>query len=324
VYPWLSHYWQQWLAEFNQGRLAHAWLISGPTGMGKRELAGQMAAHVLCQHPGEQGPCGICHACQLMGHGNHPDLLRIGEGSERSIGVDTIRELIARVSGSAQLSGYKVVLLSRAEIMTEAAANALLKTLEEPPGRTLFVLQSAEPARLLPTILSRCQKLPMTTPELSQVLPWLHQQPEGRSASELHLRLNQYAPLRTLEYLGAGLDEKRRKLLEQVALVIQDPAMVARLAEQLLAAMPDSLDWLARLLLDALKAQSGCPAAQWAMADKPEVVRALSLLPTAKLIAAQQALLDLKTPEPMPSSVPSLQFTQWCHHYLVEEKNRAR
>ncbi len=324
MYPWLTHYWQLWLEEFNQGRLAHAWLISGASGMGKGALAEQMAAHVLCQHPGPSGPCGLCHGCQLMTHGNHPDLLRLGHQGERSIGIDAVRELIARVSGSAQLSGYKVVLLARAEIMTEAAANALLKTLEEPPGRTLFVLQSAESARLLPTILSRCQKLLLAMPPASAVLGWLQQQPGGANATEQQLRLNQYAPLRTLEYLASGLDEKRRKLLESVAAVQSQPAMVAKLAEQILASQPDSLKWLGSLLLDALKAQCGCPATEWAMADAPHVVRQLATRSTAALLEANQALQALLVPEAMPSSMPSLQFIQWCHHYLVEENSLAR
>ena len=94
--------------------------------------------------------------------------------------------------------------------MTEAAANALLKTLEEPSGAGLLLLLADRPHQLLPTIVSRCQRLHLSCPEEGTALDWLRQQPGGRDAQPFHLRLNQGAPLQTLRYLESGADTQRR------------------------------------------------------------------------------------------------------------------
>ena len=173
MYPWLASVWHSWLQSFAQQRLAHAWLLSGPLGLGKLELARQMAQMLLCQHPSATGACGLCHSCTLLAHGNHPDLQVLGEQNEKSLGVDLVRDLIGKLNGSAQLGGAKVMIMVRAERMTESAANALLKSLEEPSGDTVLLLVSHQSSRLLPTIRSRCVQQACPLPSEALSLEWL-------------------------------------------------------------------------------------------------------------------------------------------------------
>lgn len=325
MYPWLTDNWQSWLAAFAEGRSAHAWLISGPAGLGKLALAQAMAQTMLCQHPGAEGACGVCHACELMAHGNHPDLQLVGQGDEKSIGVDTIRGVIAQLNGSAQLSGGKVVILARADGMTEAAENALLKTLEEPAGRSMLILLSDQPNRLLPTILSRCQKMAIRIPEPQYLLEWLHQQELGRQASVLHLRLNQFAPLQTLAYLRDGLEAKRQALLGAVLQAVTHPSQSSGLVSQISATTPHSFHWLHFLLLDALKAQSGCGAELWTMSDASACIASLAKFSTAHLLQALSLLQPVMSPvEGMATAIPSLHITQWCNFLITEELDLAR
>lgn len=124
-------------------RLGHAWLLLGDPGLGKDQLAERLARLHLCQQPDRGEPCGQCHSCQLFDKGNHPDLGTITRDS-KTIGVEAIREICTRLQGSAQLGRGKVVIIPDAERMTESAANALLKTTEEPAGDSLLLLIASQ------------------------------------------------------------------------------------------------------------------------------------------------------------------------------------
>lgn len=320
MYPWLSRYWQDWLAGFNAGRLSHAWLLSGPQGLGKLALARRMAQTLLCQHPSANGACGLCHACTLDARDHHPDLQRVGMEDSRSLGVDLIRDLIGTLNSSAQLGGAKVVILARAESMTEAAANALLKTLEEPAGRSHLILISDRPSRLLPTILSRCQKIPLRQPEPEEILPWLHQQQGGQGASWQHLQLNQHAPLQTLEYLQTGQDQQRRDLLGALDNAMQQPVCLPEFISAMQANPIRAQRWLHALLLDALKCQAGADLTTALMADQPDLLARLVRMPTAHLLGCLTRWQQLgAVPDGMPTSMPSLHFTHWFNQLIAEE-----
>jgi DNA polymerase-3 subunit delta' len=146
------------------GRLSHAYLFLGPAGVGKAATARALAAALNCAQPAADGDaCGTCPSCRRMNAGTHPDFLVIGpEGSQAQIKIEQIREL-RRLTGYPPLGGgWRVVLIKPAEALSAlntAAANALLKTLEEPPPRHLLVLTARGEADLLPTIVSRCHKL---------------------------------------------------------------------------------------------------------------------------------------------------------------------
>lgn len=214
--PWLMPRWHELCRLADSGRLPHALLFSGAHGIGKQSLAEALIARTLCTDPGEQA-CGHCHACQMLASGYHPDLLRISpEDGKRQIRIDPIRQVNEVVAQTAQQGGYRVIVLSPAEAMNVAASNALLKSLEEPGEKTLFVLLSDVPSRLLPTILSRCQHWALPLPTQADCLPWLHEQLSGQPGSEkdaqFWLRVAGGLPLRALELAEPGARALRQQL----------------------------------------------------------------------------------------------------------------
>ncbi|WP_188963623.1 DNA polymerase III subunit gamma/tau [Deinococcus aquiradiocola] len=141
-------------AALEQGRVGHAYLFSGPRGVGKTTTARLIAMTANCQGGGLK-PCGECESCLSVRAGNHPDVLEIDAASNNS--VDDVRELREKVGLSAMRGGKKIYILDEAHMMSRAAFNALLKTLEEPPEHVIFILATTEPEKIIPTILSRCQ-----------------------------------------------------------------------------------------------------------------------------------------------------------------------
>ena len=143
-----------------EARVPHALLFSGLTGIGKRKLAAATAAALLCLAPKDGLACGACESCRRMAAGTHPDFYAVAPEKSgkaaRSIKIEQIRDLRAEAARVPRLSARRVILLDDVETMNDAAANALLKTLEEPPGHTSFLLVTGARQALLPTILSRC------------------------------------------------------------------------------------------------------------------------------------------------------------------------
>ena len=154
-------------------RLPHAVLIHEAPGSGGEWLAGWSARLVLCSSAGE-APCGRCAPCERAAQGQHPDLTLIQPlESSTQIRIEQVRELSAELALTSHQGGYKVGILSPADTMNRFAANALLKTLEEPPQGTLLLLVATQPSRLPATILSRCQKVRIRAPAPGEAIAWL-------------------------------------------------------------------------------------------------------------------------------------------------------
>jgi DNA polymerase III subunit delta' len=171
--PWLTAEMRTLAAAYAAGRLPHALLIHEAPGAGGEWLAGWITQLVLCLHP-QSAPCGQCVPCKWVAQGQHPDFLALRPLEQsRQIRIEQVRELAQELALTAHQGRYKVGLLSPADALNRFAANALLKTLEEPPPRTLLMLVATQPSRLPATILSRCQRVRVRAPEREQAVAWL-------------------------------------------------------------------------------------------------------------------------------------------------------
>lgn len=192
-----------------RGDLHHALLFEGPAGVGKRLVAERLAAAANCLSDGAR-PCGVCPSCRQIAAGNHPDVIRIEPDADRASGtiaVEQIREMI-RMSGYHRYAGRRrFVIIDPAEALMPAAANALLKTLEEPPAGTGFVLIATHASALLSTIVSRCQRVrfgPVPEPLIAAFL-----RERGLADPDGAARLSLGCPGRALQLAEHGLDERR-------------------------------------------------------------------------------------------------------------------
>lgn len=315
MYPWLIPDWHALSQTAEAGRLGHAWLLLGDPGLGKEQLAERLARLHLCQQPDRGEPCGQCHSCQLFDKGHHPDLGTVTVDS-KTIGVETIREICARLQNSAQLGRGKVVIIPDAERMTESAANALLKTLEEPAGDSLLLLIASQVSRLLPTILSRCHKHVCQLPTEGETVRWLAEQ--GHQATLAQVRICQGAPLRVLRYIEEQQDGKRRELLESFVSLPLTPTRATHVCSQLADETQVRLHWLQLFLCDALKTQAGCGHHQLAMPDLAALSQQLAEGNSSeKLLEAEQQLVALKAAcQPGQLSNPTIHLMNWLNRWL--------
>lgn len=201
-YPWLAPHWRQFEAWRAAGRLPHAILLSGPAGWGKAKLAFAMATKLLGMTPQQvrEGDDGEVTERQV-----HADLRWVEadlEGGSRQIKIDQIREFAGFIA-STSMSGVKVGVIVEAERMNTNAANALLKTLEEPAGATHLILITHRPGALLATIRSRCQVVPVM-PSPDHARTWLGQTVGMSEAVDGLLWLSSFAPLRAMALLQDG------------------------------------------------------------------------------------------------------------------------
>lgn len=230
ILPWHERYWQQIIGRFRAGRLPHALLLTGQSGLGKSLFAHQLADAFLCRSSQPNGQaCGQCDSCLLLQAGTHPDYfyLTIPEGKTR-ISIDQVRLLIEKLGLMSQQSGYRVAIIEPADMMTIEAMNSLLKILEEPGENTSIILVSSNEGSLPATIRSRCQRLAFVPPATNEGLAWLRQQ--GLEAPDLLLALSNGAPLAALEGDSSTLLETRSRFMDAFRELLKgqsDPLKVA-------------------------------------------------------------------------------------------------
>ncbi len=231
VYPWQAALWQTLAGRVQH---AHAYLLHGPIGIGKRALAERLMARLLCRSPVGLDACGQCKSCLLLAAGSHPDnFILEPEEADKAIKVDQVRELVSFVVQTSQFGGRKVVLVEPAEAMNLNAANALLKSLEEPSGDTVLLLISHQPSRLLPTVKSRCVQQACPLPSEVDSLAWLAQALPESSTEERRelLSLAAGSPLAAVSLQGQGVREQRAQVVEGVKKLLKQQLAPSQLAE---------------------------------------------------------------------------------------------
>lgn len=233
--PWQDAHWQRLQRQLGQGQLPHALLLAGPPAVGKRRFAGALAAALLCIEPLRDSgtACGQCRACLLRLAGTHPDAQWLAPEEEgKMIKIDQVRAVVDFVAQTAQQGGRKVVVLEPAEAMNRNAANALLKTLEEPAGAATLVLISDAPGRLLPTIRSRCQRLDFPVPPQAALRSWLQARVSDSAALDAAIAEAGGRPLLASALLDGGENGQRGELATELDQVLAGRLSVATLAER--------------------------------------------------------------------------------------------
>ena len=216
MYPWFEPLFQQLDNSFAKQHGHHALLFKSDSGLGSEQLLLAIAQGLLCLEKSGLQACGHCQNCRLFESGNHPDFHRLQLQEGKNIGIDQVRELIGNLQQYARQDGNKVVYLPTVELLSEAAANALLKTLEEPTERTYFLLLTDLVAPLMPTIYSRCQVWTLTAPPKEQAKIWLQQQIEAEDQDlDTALRVNYNRPLAALNALQKNWLPLRKDFLRQ-------------------------------------------------------------------------------------------------------------
>lgn len=288
--PWLRPAWERAVAQ-----KGHALIVHGPEGVGQWELSLWLAQTWLCEHPTDQGePCGACESCRLLRAGAHPDLRALvpdalrtalpglsgdttGESSDgsdgdarsdgkgksagRDIRVADVRSAIDWARQTPSRDRAKVLIVYPAQRMNAVSANALLKTLEEPPGRLRIVLACSDPWALLPTLRSRCQRVGMALPPPVHALDWLRARGLGAQAEPL-LRLARGRPMEAWALHQEGWTPDRVRAL---------PMAVAQGRVEALAgvAVPRAVHWLQTLCADLMQLHWGQAPQVFASQDLP-------------------------------------------------------
>lgn len=271
IYPWQQDAWRQ--LQLLRARMPHAILFHGPGGIGKADFLEAFAKSLLCENVQADGhACGVCVSCGWFAQHNHPDYRRVrpealeddgaadgddAEGDKKSVAksktpskdikIEQIRALADFMNISTHRRGVRVVVLYPAEALNTPASNALLKTLEEPPPGTVFLLASNSLDRLLPTILSRCRKFALPLPAHADALAWL--QAHSVADADGWLREQGGAPLAALASSQTGNRDELDTLLQMLAHPNVENAL--KTADKLSkSALPSLVAWQQRWLYD--------------------------------------------------------------------------
>jgi len=255
IYPWQQTLWQQLT---RRQQLAHAFLLHGAAGIGKRALADALLAHWLTLG---QPPAATQKSQNLLAAGSHPDVFVLEpEENGKTIKIDQVRELVAFASHTAQLATRKLILLEPAEAMNANAANALLKTLEEPSEGTILLLISHQPSQLLPTLKSRCVPIACPQPDTQAALAWLMQSLPQLTEADCRelLQLAAGSPLAARRLQEQDVRAQRQKVVEGCKQLFKREQSASPLAESWNAVpLLLLLDWFCEWTQQTLRQQLG-------------------------------------------------------------------
>lgn len=281
VYPWQEALWRHLLGYVEQQRIPQALLITGSAGLGKRHLAEVFARSVMCHAPlANHSACGQCHSCKLFEANTHTDFLMLEpEEPGKSIGIDKIRQLIVKLALKPQFERYRVVIVTPADQLNSASANAFLKCLEEPTERTCLILLTDKPSRLPATIRSRCQTIHCQPPHKSVSAQWLRQQGVTENVDVL-LNLALGAPLVAKDFAERDLPALRQEYFDSWLQIAEGKGNLVQIAEQWQKAerleLAVVLSWLLNWVADIIKAAHRADADLLHNPDMKKTLQALA------------------------------------------------
>ncbi|MGY6276355.1 DNA polymerase III subunit delta' [Methylomonas sp. MgM2] len=258
VYPWQHANWEHLLGYIRQQRIPQALLITGPAGVGKRRLADAFAQSLSCHAPSaDYSACGHCRSCKLLAAQTHPDYLLIEPDEPgKAIGIDKIRRLIVKLALKPQFEMQRVVIITPADQLNTASANAFLKCLEEPSERTCLVLLTEKPSALPATIRSRCQAIQCHLPEHRLAQRWLEEQGVRENIDTL-LTLAGRAPLVAKAFAEQDFVSIRRYYFDAWVQIAEGKKNLLEVSEQWQKSdrldLSTLLQWMLYWVLDIIK-----------------------------------------------------------------------
>ena len=252
--PWQDQQWHRIEQMGSVRGFPHALLLKGRAGVGKALFAQRLAAQLLCLER-LSAPCGVCRGCTLVMSGSHPDFHSISpENNTTTITVSQIRELIDSLALTAGLSACKVGVIHPAERMTTAAANSLLKTLEEPPGETILILLTNASVQLPATVISRCHSIEFPPVPQSSGQRWLESELGPGHDAELPMKLSRGQPLTALDWVREEEMSVRLEVVNDIiGLLGDEPQPVSTASRWKEMGVRRILRWLDSLLMDFIK-----------------------------------------------------------------------
>lgn len=255
AYSWQQQQWRQLQDLIENERMPHALLLSGFGGIGKGQFARALAQRLLCESPDVDSACGRCKQCQLFAAGSHPDFRVLEpESPGKAIKIDSVREVGDFVTKTAQQGGWRIVVIHSAEAMNTHAANALLKSLEEPGQNVLLILVSGQLERIMPTVRSRCRILKFPLPSENEASQWLEQVIGKSQQIPALLELAGNRPLQALTLFETETLEKHKQfvvLLEGVASGSEAPLKAAEWCKPY--DLPELIDWFQLHVYERIK-----------------------------------------------------------------------
>lgn len=264
--PWHQDIWKSLTLRYQGAGLPHASLLLGNEGAGKRLLAFRLAKFLLCKSKDKKthdaaSYCDQCHSCALMDAGSHPDYLMCDqEAKGKQIKVDSIRALNEFLAKTPQISACQVVQIYPVEAMNLNAANALLKTLEEPSGESYLLLLADRLGSVLPTIRSRTQKINVHLPTTEHAVNWLAQKIPSASHDDLTQALHQCSggPLKAERWLREGLLEQNASYIALMQAWLSGQQPLQHTSKELAKyELLETVNWWIRISLDIMKLGMG-------------------------------------------------------------------
>ncbi len=242
----------------------HAWLMTGPPGSGRSNMAVAFAAALLCQ----DGGCGTCHSCTLAMSGNHPDI-NLLTTEKVGISIEEVRNLVVSAQMGGSMGRYRIMIIEDADRMAERSSNVLLKALEEPPAGTVWILCAPSEADMLPTIRSRVRRIALKTPSVEEVAKLLVERDSIEHSLALTVAAEAQSHIGMARRLGTSVDARgRRKDTLVAALALDTVTNAVYTAERWIE--------LARRDADALTAERDSD-------EREELLRVLGVEDTSKL-----------------------------------------